>query len=81
MRLSIKRRAGPCGRLRLLRPPTLRLPLPAALRCAVLQEMTEAQLEGFFMWLPAHCNPNKSLRFPGGFIRVKHTEWKRAFGY
>lgn len=44
------------------------------------KDMTEAQLEGFFMWLPGHCNPSRHLRQPGGFIRVKHTEWKKLFG-
>ncbi|GAB4814173.1 hypothetical protein N2152v2_001219 [Parachlorella kessleri] len=43
------------------------------------RDMTEPQLEGFFMWLAGHCNPSKHLRYPGGFIRVKHTEWKRVF--
>ncbi len=47
--------------------------------CACRQDMTEPQLEGFFMWLAGHCNPSKHLRYPGGFIRVKHTEWKRVF--
>lgn len=37
------------------------------------------QLEGFFLWLSNNCNPNRALKAPGGFVRVKHSEWKKLF--